>query len=196
MWPLYVLLIIAIVAVAVVIWDDRRGRQDYESPRRQDPEQSKQVSRNGGQNGYVAKPREVVPRRKSRTELQATPTPGDLIYPPIVWRRNYITTGVFSNVDSSALGADEVAEARLVIERTADVSATDQHSLSDRDFRHSEDQSDHSSPVTQHRQRVTHCWRCKGHLDSREDSACSICSAIRCSCGACLCGRRRRRRWR
>lgn len=195
MWPFYVLLIIAIVAVAVVIWDDRRGRQDYESPRRQDPEQSKQFSRNGGQK-CVPKPREVVPRQKSRTELQATPIPGDLIYPPTVWRRNYITTGVFSNIDSSALGADEVAEARPVIERTSDVSATDQHSLSDLDFRRSEDHSDHGSPVTKKGQRVTHCWRCKGHLDSREDSACSICSAIRCSCGACLCRRRRRRRWR
>jgi hypothetical protein len=66
MWPFYVLLIIAIVAVAVVIWDDRRGRQDYESPRRQDPEQSKQVSRNGGQNVYQSPVKSFPGRNRAR----------------------------------------------------------------------------------------------------------------------------------
>jgi|LauGreDrversion4_2_1035121.scaffolds.fasta_scaffold73552_4 DnaJ-class molecular chaperone len=46
--------------------------------------------------------------------------------------------------------------------------------------------------------RVTHCWSCKQDLDSRVDTVCGLCGGITCGCGACLCGRSRRRwrRWR
>lgn len=35
--------------------------------------------------------------------------------------------------------------------------------------------------------RITHCWRCKDHLDSWVDLQCSRCTWILCSCGACGC---------
>jgi hypothetical protein len=37
--------------------------------------------------------------------------------------------------------------------------------------------------------RVTHCWSCKGHLDSSVDIKCVTCGWIICGCGACGCGR-------
>ena len=36
--------------------------------------------------------------------------------------------------------------------------------------------------------RITHCWRCKRHLDSRGFFICKTCGWIICDCGACGCG--------
>lgn len=40
-----------------------------------------------------------------------------------------------------------------------------------------------------HRYRVAHCWRCREHLDSALNRECSACGWLKCSCGACGCGR-------
>jgi hypothetical protein len=37
------------------------------------------------------------------------------------------------------------------------------------------------------RPRITHCWKCKGHLDSRTFAECLGCNGIICGCGACFC---------
>lgn len=37
--------------------------------------------------------------------------------------------------------------------------------------------------------RVTHCWRCKSHLDNEINVSCAACRWILCACGACGCGR-------
>lgn len=38
-------------------------------------------------------------------------------------------------------------------------------------------------------QRVTHCWRCKSHLDGATQNQCAYCGWIKCTCGACGCAR-------
>jgi hypothetical protein len=36
--------------------------------------------------------------------------------------------------------------------------------------------------------RITHCYNCKGSLDSKNDLGCNACKWILCDCGACGCG--------
>jgi Flp pilus assembly protein TadD len=55
------------------------------------------------------------------------------------------------------------------------------------DFLRSRGQSYQGSRAATRRPRVTHCWRCKQHLDSRTFTECLGCSGIICECGACFC---------
>ncbi len=41
--------------------------------------------------------------------------------------------------------------------------------------------------------RATHCWACKGSLDSTVNLECVACGWILCTCGACGCGHSRER---
>ena len=45
-----------------------------------------------------------------------------------------------------------------------------------------------SLPVAPRQHRVTHCYSCKRHLDSKVFLECSACHWIICGCGACGCG--------
>ncbi len=45
-------------------------------------------------------------------------------------------------------------------------------------------------PLEPKHRRITHCYACKGHIDSNINIQCASCGWLICSCGSCGCGYR------
>ena len=169
MWPFYILLIVAIVTVAVVVWDDCRGKRTDSEPDEYD----------------VARP--VTRSTQSwsvPTEDDEDDDDGDEV------------EDEDEDDSENEDGDDEDDEDDIENEDGDDEDDDEDEDQSAAKKRQQYLQltgcSDGGSRLTKRRPRETHCWRCKEPLDSRTYSECLSCRGIICSCGACLCGRRRR----